>query len=78
MSVGSRTRRRHSCCCPIKRPCVKHSYGGSVLTQMTPESTINRVVSNRQLTPSQETVGQRLLLHAKFPRFLGTKGKRPV
>ena len=44
---------------------------GAVLTQVTLESTINRVANEGQLTPSQETVGRRLLGHAVIRTFDG-------
>ena len=36
---------------------------------MTASPSLNRVANNGQLTPSQETVGQRLLGHAVIPTF---------
>ncbi len=36
------------------------------------------MANNRQSTPSQETVGQRLLGHAKFPRFCGTRSATSI
>jgi len=39
---------------------------------VTPESSLNRVANGRQLTPSQETVGQRLLGHVEIPTVNNT------
>ena len=42
------------------------------MTQVTPESSLNRVENFWQLTLSQETVGQRLLGQAVFPTINAT------
>ena len=55
-----------------KGPCVKHSYGGSDLTEMMPKPPLNRVANSRLSKPSQETVGPGFFGHAESPTFVGT------
>ncbi len=61
----SRTRR--------KSTSPETSLWGDVLTQVTPESILNRVTSNRQLSPSQKTVVPGLLGYVVFPTFDGAQ-----